>query len=256
MSGYAEVNGINMYYEIHGEGQPLVLLHGAGSTIETTFGRILPELKKHRKVIALELQAHGRTDDRDTPISFEQDADDVAALLEKLDISKADFLGFSNGGTTVLQIAIRHPHLCNRVVAASPLLKRDGTMPEFWEFMKHGTFDQMPAQYKEAFLKVTPDNTRLYNMFRKCADRMVRFQDVPDDALKSIKCPVLLVNGEHDVATSEHMEAMCKLVPDCKLAILPGGHGEYMGEVVTHRTTGPLDLTLLPVLKGFIYLGK
>jgi pimeloyl-ACP methyl ester carboxylesterase len=116
-TGYAPVNGIRMYYEIHGEGQtPVVLIHGGGSTIETSFHYLLPLLAEHRRVVAVELQAHGRTSDRDGPESFQQDADDVAALLKYLQVGKADFLGFSNGGSTVLQIAIRHPDLVNKIV--------------------------------------------------------------------------------------------------------------------------------------------
>src|SRR4051812_23362313 len=104
-SHYANVNGLEMYYEIHGSGRPLVLIHGGGSTIESNFGRILPELAKSHLVIAVELQAHGHTADIDRPLSFEHDADDVAELLKQVHIGKADILGFSNGGTTALQIA-------------------------------------------------------------------------------------------------------------------------------------------------------
>ncbi|MDZ4846107.1 MAG: alpha/beta hydrolase [Chitinophagales bacterium] len=100
-----------MYYEIHGTGAPLVLIHGGSSTIQTTFGRVLPVFAKTHKVIAVEMQAHGRTADIDRPLSFEQDADDVAALLKYLNISKADIFGFSNGASTTLQLAIRHPEL-------------------------------------------------------------------------------------------------------------------------------------------------
>src|SRR6478735_6123149 len=118
-TGYATVNGIKMYYEIHGEGKPLVLIHGGGSTIETTFGNILPLLAKRYKVIAVELQAHGHTSDRNAPETFEQDADDVAALLKQLNIAKAYVFGFSNGGSTTLQIAIRHPEVVDKIVVAS-----------------------------------------------------------------------------------------------------------------------------------------
>ena len=122
--GYAPVNGLKMYYEIHGDARaetpPLVLLHGGGSTIETTFGKILPALAKSRQVIAFEQQGHGRTADiADRPFTFEQSADDAAALLEHLKIEKADFFGFSNGGNIALQIAIRHPKLVRKLVVAS-----------------------------------------------------------------------------------------------------------------------------------------
>src|SRR5664279_2176113 len=103
-SGYFDVNGLKMYYEIYGQGKPLVLIHGGGSTIQTSFGRIIPELAKRRQIIGVELQAHGHTNDRNTDLAFEQDADDVATLLGNLKISKADFLGFSNGGQTTIEL--------------------------------------------------------------------------------------------------------------------------------------------------------
>lgn len=245
-SGYSNVNGIKMYYEIHGgqpeqpaeslskgSRRPLILIHGGGSTIETSFGRVIPELAKNRKLICVELQAHGRTGDRNTGISFEQDADDVATLMDNLGIEKADILGFSNGGNTALQLAIRHPQKCHKIIAASVLLKRDGTPPQFWEFMNNGTFEQMPQPYKDAFMKVTPDSTKLKTMYQKCADRMVHFKDFPDSLIRSIQSPVLFINGTQDVATSEHIQAMARLVPNAEALVFPGGHGVYMGEINT-----------------------
>ena len=108
ISGYAAINGLRMYYEIHGKGEPLVLIHGGGSTIKTSFGIILPMLAAHYKVIAVELQAHGHTSDRDQPESFTQDADDVAALLAWLKTDSAYFAGFSNGGQTSLEIGMKY----------------------------------------------------------------------------------------------------------------------------------------------------
>src|SRR5262245_16036404 len=132
-SHYATVNGLKLYHEIHGSGRSLVLLHGGGSTIESTFGRILPDFAKTHQVIAVELQAHGHTMDIDRPLSFEQDADDVAALLKQLQIEKADIMGFSNGGTTALQIGIRHPELVNKLVLLSAAYKRRGMRSGFFE---------------------------------------------------------------------------------------------------------------------------
>lgn len=232
-NGYSDVNGIKMYYEIYGEGKPLVLIHGGGSTIETSFGRVIPILAKKHQLICVELQAHGRTGDRSADLSFTQDADDVAALLRNLNIDSADIFGFSNGANTALQLAIRHPHLCRSIIAGSPLLKKNGTFPQFWEFMKGGTFDQMPQQYKDAFLKVNPDSAKLRNMFQKCANRMIHFTEFSDEEIKAIKAPVLLINGDPDVATSEHMVAMQKFIPNCRLAVIPGGHGAYIGEITT-----------------------
>src|SRR5436190_11147502 len=126
-SHYAAVNDLKMYFEVHGNGRPLVLIHGGGSTIESTYGRVLPEFAKAHRVIAVELQAHGHTLDIDRPLSFEQDADDMVALLKELKIDKADIMGFSNGGTTTLQIAIRHPEIVNKLVLFSATYKRSGT---------------------------------------------------------------------------------------------------------------------------------
>ncbi|UKJ08538.1 alpha/beta fold hydrolase [Solitalea lacus] len=251
-NGYSDVNGIKMYYEIYGQGKPLVLLHGGGSTIQTSFGRIIPQLASSRQLICIELQAHGRTSDRNTELSFEQDADDVAVLLKKLNIQKADIFGFSNGGITALQIGIRHPEQCNKIIAGSVLLKRNGALPQFWEFMKNGSFVQMPQQYKDAFIKVTPDSTKLLSMYQKCANRMINFKDIPDTQIKSIKSPVLLINGDADVATPEHIVAMSRLIPDCTLAIIPGGHGEYIGEITTLKPDYKQSDFIVPLIENFL----
>jgi pimeloyl-ACP methyl ester carboxylesterase len=164
ISGYASVNGIKMYYEIHGTGTPLVLLHGGGSTIGSTFGKVLPMLAKDFKDIAVELQAHGRTNDRNSPESFEQDADDVAALLHNLNISKASFFGFSNGGNAALQIAFRHPEIVNKLILASTFYKREGLPQGFFDGMKQAKVKDMPQPLKTAFLQVNPDSNQLQTM--------------------------------------------------------------------------------------------
>jgi len=231
-SGYAPVNGLNMYYEIYGEGSmPLVLIHGGGSTLESTFGNILPLLSG--KVIAVELQAHGRTTDRDAPESFEQDADDVAALLRYLKVEKTNIFGFSNGGTTTMQIAIRHPELVNKIVVASANYKRDGMIPGFFEGMPLATIDNMFAQLKKDFLKVTPDEARLQVMFDKDKERMINFKDIPDSDIESIKAPALLIVGDRDVITVAHVVQLSHIIKGARLAILPSGHGSYIGESCT-----------------------
>ena len=231
-SGLAPVNGINMYYEIHGKGDiPLVLIHGGGSTIESTFGNILPVLSKHHKIIAVELQAHGRTSDRDAPESFEQDADDVAALLKYLKVDKANFFGFSNGGTTSLQIGIRHPQIVNKLVVVSASSKRDGMVHGFFDGMENATLENMPQPLKDAYLKVAPNKNGLIVMFTKDRDRMRGFKDIPDDGLRSIKAPTLLLAGDKDVVVPDHLVQMTKLIPNSRLAILPGDHGSFIGEV-------------------------
>jgi pimeloyl-ACP methyl ester carboxylesterase len=175
MSGYANVNGLKMYYEIHGTGTPLVLIHGGGSTIQTTFGRVLDYFAKNHKVIAVEMQAHGHTADIDS-LSFEQDADDVAALLKQLNVSKADIFGFSNGASTTLEIAIRHPQLVNKIIVASTMYNKSGAQPWFWDMMAHTTFEQMPQQLKDAFLQINPDKDALYAMFKRDVTRMRSFR--------------------------------------------------------------------------------
>ncbi len=251
-SGYADVNGLKMYYEVYGKGKPLVLVHGGGSTIQTSFAQIIPELAKHHQVIAMDLQAHGRSSDREAGVSFEQDADDVAALLKSLNISKADFLGFSNGGTTVLQIAIRHPELVNKLVPVSPLTKRSGAPAGFWEFMKGATLEQMPQGLKDEYLKVAPDPAGLQVMHDKDAHRMVDFKDIPDDLLKSIKAPTLLIMADQDVASPEHAVEMHRLIANSRLMIVPGKHGECIGEVITLKPGEKPDLFIVPLMEKFL----
>jgi pimeloyl-ACP methyl ester carboxylesterase len=127
-------------------------------------------------VVAIELQAHGHTPDIDRPLSFEQDADDVAALLKELRIEKADLMGFSNGGTTCLQIAIRYPDLVNKLVLASTTFKRDGMQPGFWEGMKYAILKNMPQQLRDAYLKANPDPKGLQAMFDRDVARMLAFK--------------------------------------------------------------------------------
>ncbi|MBO9593965.1 MAG: alpha/beta fold hydrolase [Niabella sp.] len=251
-AGYSNVNGIRMYYEVYGTGAPLVLLHGGGSTIQTSFGRVIPLLAQHRRLICVELQAHGRTEDRNTGLSFNQDADDVAALLQHLSIKKADFFGFSNGGNTALKIAIRHPQLCRKIIAGSVLLKRNGTAPQFWEMMQNARFEAMPQPYKDAFLQVTPDSAKLLNLFQRCANRMKTFTDFSDAEIRSISVPVLFINGNADVGSPEHIAAMAKLVPRGQLAIIPGGHGAYIGECVASPPGDTLYRSVVPLLMQFL----
>jgi pimeloyl-ACP methyl ester carboxylesterase len=231
-SGHQPVNGINMYYEVYGKGEiPLILIHGGGSTIQTSFENIIPFLAVNNKVIAVELQAHGRTTDRDAPETFEQDADDVAGLLKALNIAKANIMGFSNGGTTTLQIAIRHPELVNKIIVTAGSYRRDGFMEGFFGFMDHASIDNMPQQLKDAFLKVTPDPARLQTMFEKDKARMINFKDINDSDIRGIKAHALFIVADKDVITIDHTIKMSKLVEGAGLVVVPGIHGSYIGEV-------------------------
>jgi pimeloyl-ACP methyl ester carboxylesterase len=228
---YATVNGLKLYYELHGTGTPLVLIHGGGSTIESNFARILPALARTHQVIAIETQSHGHTADIDRPFSFEQDADDVSVLLQHLHIEKADILGFSNGGTIALQVAIRHPKQVNKLVLASTLYKRDGMPAGFFEGMQQATLEHMPAPLKEAYRKVNSDPQGLQKMFTRDATRMIHFQDISDDLIKAVQAPTLVINGDTDVVRAEHALLLSRTLPHAELAILPGGHSDYIGEI-------------------------
>ncbi len=244
-SDYSKVNGLTMHYEIHGQGKPLVLIHGGGSTIQTSFGKIISKLATRRKVIAPEMQAHGRTNDRSTDITFEQDADDIATLLKNLEIAKADFLGFSNGGQTLIEMTLRHPKMVNKLIICSAFYNRSASKPELWEGFNHASLSDLPKIYQDEFLKVNPDPGALLNMFNKDVRRMANFKGWSDEQMASIHAPVFIINGNRDVGSVEHAVAMYRLIPNSQLAILPGGHGTYLGEMTTGNDNSKLpDLTV------------
>lgn len=249
---YAKVNGLEMYYELHGSGRPLVLVHGGGSTIESNFRRVLPALARAHRVIAVELQAHGHTRDIDRPLSFEQDADDVAALLKQLRVDRADFLGFSNGGTTCLQIAIRHPKLVNKLVLASATYKRDGMQPGFFEGFKNASLAMMPQPLQEAYLKANPDPKGLQAMFDRDVARMAGFKDISERQIQSIQAPALVLNGDADVVRVEHALELSRTLPHAKLAILPGGHGDYLGEICAANQGSKLPALVTGLIDEFL----
>ncbi|MEP7168640.1 MAG: alpha/beta hydrolase [Bacteroidota bacterium] len=246
---YASLNGLKMYYEIHGTGTPLVLIHGGGSTIQTTFGRMLNSFSKTHKVIAVELQAHGHTADIDRPLSFDQDADDVAELLKQLGISKADIMGFSNGASTTLEIAIRHPQLVNKIIVASTFYKKDGAPAWFWDMMSHPTFEGMPQPLKDAYLEINPDTNALYTMYKRDVARMQSFKDIKEEDIKAITSPALIIIGDNDVVRPEHAVEMYHLMSHARLAILPGAHGEYIGEITTPQDTNLIAGTVSMIEK-------
>jgi pimeloyl-ACP methyl ester carboxylesterase len=248
-----------MYYEIYRpegnsgiKGNPLVLIHGGGSTIQTSFEKVIPLFSKNRQVIAVESQAHGRTNDRNADLSFEQDADDITKLLENLNIYKANFFGFSNGGTTVLQIAIRHPQIVDKIILGSALAKRNGVPEWFWDFMKNAQLENMPEQLKTAYKQVAPDTNGLQIMHDRDAKRMVNFKDIPDEQIKSVKAPTLIIIGDKDVITLEHAIEMHRQIANSDLAIIPGGHGEYIGEITTLKPDFKETELVIPIIEKFL----
>jgi pimeloyl-ACP methyl ester carboxylesterase/uncharacterized membrane protein len=251
-TGYVSVNGLNMYYEIYGSGSPLVLIHGGGSTIETSFGRVLPSFAKTHTVIAVELQAHGHTADIDRPLSFAQDADDVAELLTQLHIARADIFGFSNGASTTLEMAIRYPKLVKKIIVASTMYKKDGAYPWFWDMIAHASFAGMPQQLKDAYLRVRPDTSALFTMFKRDLARMQAFTDISEKEMRSIQAPSFIIIGDQDIVRPEHAVEMSRVLPHAQLAILPGVHGEYIGEITTPQDSNFIQATV-SIIEKFLH---
>jgi pimeloyl-ACP methyl ester carboxylesterase len=233
-SGYAPVNGLQMYYEIHGSGEPLVLLHGAFGAIDL-WGPILTTLAEHHQVIAVELQGHGHTADIiDRPLDYEQMANDVAALMKHLGVTQADVVGYSMGGTTGLQLAIRHPERVHKLVTVSPNYRSDGYYPELLaglQMMTPDIFVGTPEQ--AAYLRHAPhpEDFPVLVEKQKVLPREFAF---PDEDVAAIIAPTLLVYGDSDVVRPEHAVALFRLLgggvpsdltgslPSSQLAILPG----------------------------------
>ena len=200
----------------------------------------------------LNCKAHGRTSDRNAPESFEQDADDVAALLHNLNISKASVFGFSNGGNSAQLLAVRHPQIVNKLILASTFYKREGLIPGFFEGMKDATLDVMPQSLKDAFLKVNPDRDKLQTMFNKDKERMLNFKNWKDKTISSIKAPTLIINGDRDVILSEHTVAMSRLIENSRLLILPSFHGSYLGVAEVPASGDNLIEMTVDIIKDFL----
>lgn len=227
-----EIGPLPMYYEEYGAGRPLVLLHGGGSTVQTTFGALIPALAQHHRVIAPEQQAHGHTPDIDRPLTFEQMADDTAALLERLGAHDVDVIAFSNGGVVALQLAIRHPALVHRLVLCSSFYSRAGFPPGFWDGFAHATISVMPPSLMAAFQAAQPDPGMRQRMFDKQVALMRGFADIPDASLRAIEVPVLVAVADHDVMSVDQELSLVHLLPHGELAVFPGAsHGTYLGAV-------------------------
>src|SRR5919201_6799020 len=156
--GYAAVDGLQMYYEVHGSGQPLVLLHGALSAIGTSFGKLLPPLAETRQVVAVEQQAHGHTADIDRPLTVPQMADDTAALLRQLGIGQADLFGYSLGAAIALQLAMLHPELVRKLVLASVSYSRDGLHPGLLEGIEAMRPEDLAGSpWQEEYARIAPN---------------------------------------------------------------------------------------------------
>jgi len=229
-NGTVRIGALNMYYEQYGSGEPLLILHGGGSTIGTSFGAILPDLAKSRRVIAPEQQAHGHTADIDRPLSYRQMADDTAALLRKLGYKSVDVLGFSNGGSVGLELAIRHPDLVRKLVLGSVYYRRDGIRPELLRSFRTANPQSMPDVYRNAYLEVAPNPSSLGALTPKLMSMLLSFQGWSQSELASVKVPVMILQGNNDIAPLSHVDEMSRAFPHAELVVLPGGHGAYLGE--------------------------
>ncbi|HET6278934.1 MAG TPA: alpha/beta hydrolase, partial [Candidatus Polarisedimenticolia bacterium] len=176
----------------------------------------------------------------------------VAALLHYLKVDKADILGFSNGASVALQVAIRHPQRVRKLVFASSITRRDGAQRQFWEFMDQADFSNMPQPLKDAFLRVNPDVRQLKTMHDKDAARMRGFKDVPDDLVRSVRAPTLIVLGDQDIVKLEHAVEMARQIAGARLLILPGGHGDYLGEAVTTQSETRYPELTAGLIEGFL----
>lgn len=215
---YAVVGDLKMYYEIHGTGRPLVLLHGAFMS-----AAVYPALAENRQVIAVDLQGHGRTADIDRPLTFEQMADDVAALLKQLKIEQTDVFGYSMGGKVGLALVIRHPELVRRLAIYGAIYKSfEESFPlDALEVFKQITPETFaPKDLKDTYDKLSPTPNWI-GLAAKILESMKGFKGFSPEQMKAIKAEVFLGAGDHKDVNLEHLVEMHKLIPNSQLAVFP-----------------------------------
>jgi pimeloyl-ACP methyl ester carboxylesterase len=203
--GYASVNGLEMYYEVQGAGEPLVLIHGGMSAIGTSFGTLLPYLAKSRQVVAVELQAHGHTADIERPLTMEYLAQDTVGLLDQLGIARADFFGYSIGAGVALQLGIAHPDRVGKLVLMSVTYNRDGFHPGLLDGMEMLQPEQMVGTpFYEEYTRIAPRPQDWPTLVAKVKQLDAEFQGWSAEAVRSVPAPVLVVIGDSDVVRPEH----------------------------------------------------
>ena len=234
---YAGINGLRMYYEVHGVGEPLVLLHGGFGAVEM-FGDVLRLLSENRKVIGVELQAHGRTADIDRTLRYELMAEDVAGLIKHLGLDKADVMGYSLGGGVALRTAIQHPELVRKLVVVSTAFKRRGWYPEILTAMSQSESAVEPMKQTpmyELYSRIAPRPADWPVLFAKLGELLRRDYDWSED-VKKIKAPTMIVIGDADSIRTSHAVEFFELLgggkvdggwdgsgmSNARLAILPG----------------------------------
>lgn len=229
---YVNVHGMKMYYEVSGQGDPLIVLHGAYMNIPT-MGEIIPRLAKTHKVYAIESQGHGRTNDIDRPITYPNLADDVAAFMDAIGVKKADVFGYSMGAVTGLQLVIRHPEKVDQLIFASGAYEIEGWQPAFRDFIPQMNVDMfLKMPFADEYRKLAPNP----DGFRGLVEKLIALEKEPmswkADVMK-IKTPVLIISGDSDAATLEHSVSMFRLLgggvmgdmgvplPASRLAVIP-----------------------------------
>ena len=254
-TGYAPVNGLKMYYEVHGSGEPVVLLHGAFMTIPNNWNGWIEELAKTRKVIAIEMQGHGRTADIERDMTSENLADDVAALLGHLKIPRADLIGYSMGGGVAMQCAIRHPDKVRKVVVISSTFRRDGMIKEAVELLPTLTADHFKGSPIEAeYKKLSPTPDQFPKFVKRVLATATTKDDISADKLKATPAPMFFIHGDADGIRLEHVAEMFRLKGGgthgdmgprsaSRLAILPDA---------THVTLMQRMTTIVPMVNDFL----
>lgn len=253
-SGYADVNGLKMYYEVYGEGKPLVLLHGSYMTIPLNWSPIIPLLAKGRKVIVAEMQGHGRTRDIPRAISYEGMADDVAGLLRHLNIDQADLLGYSMGGGIAFQVAVRHPEQVRRLVVLSAPYAHDGWWPDTEASFATFTVDQFKGTpIQKQYDSLGNDLAHFPEFVKKVVSIDLKRYDWSKE-VKNIPAPLFMAIGDMDGVRYEHALALFRAkgggkqgdlhgLPKSRLAILPG---------TTHIGTLQRTDWLIPMITDFL----
>lgn len=214
-TGYADANGLHAYFEVHGTGEPLVVLHGAYQSVED-LRPLIDGLAASRQVIALDLQGHGRTADVDRPLTYEGMADDVAALMDAVGVPRADVFGCSMGGGVAYQLVIRHPGRVDRLAAASASFSAAGLYPEF-----AAMFEQMEPEamvgmmegspFATAYRAVAPDPDAFPRLVEKLLALDATPQDWPAADVEGIAAPTLVISGDADIVRPEHSVEIYRL---------------------------------------------
>ncbi len=241
---YADINGLKMYYEIHGTGEPLLMLHGGLTTIEM-FSNILPVLVQKRQIIAVEQQGHGHTADIDRPFSFKQMADDTAALLEYLGYVQVDVFGYSSGGSVALELAVRHPEGVRRLALASTIYNIQGYFPPIAEGLKHASAADLPDEMREAYERVAPNPRGWAALVEKAGKSAAEpGSGLTAKQVKSIHVPALVIVADGDIIRPEHSAELARMLRTEVVVLPDSDHASYIvgnAQALLSRLTAFLD---------------